>query len=115
VDDLRGLIPAVNDLNSCSGHLLLAWVMGPELFSSAPRMHMTGSHHESMVAVGRGEADYAAIDCVSLELEKRHRPEVTDKIRIIQFSPSFPGVKVNDKYKIHFTREKAVYVYSHIN
>ncbi len=55
LEDLRGLVPAVNDLNSCSGHLLLAWQLGPKLFADVPRLHMTGSHHASMLAVGNGQ------------------------------------------------------------
>ena len=59
----RTLKAAVNELGSCSGHLLLAWFLGPETFSevSARGLLLTGSHRASIAAVAEGKADFAAI------------------------------------------------------
>ena len=53
----------MNELGSCSGHLLLAWFLGPEVFSevAARGLLMTGSHPASITAVAEGNADFAAI------------------------------------------------------
>ena len=59
----RTLKAAVNELGSCSGHLLLAWFLGPETFSevAARGLLLTGSHRASIAAVAAGKADFAAI------------------------------------------------------
>ena len=59
----RTLRVAVNELGSCSGHLLLAWFLGPELFSevAARGITLTGSHRASVDAVAEEKADFAAI------------------------------------------------------
>ena len=59
----RTMRAAVNELGSCSGHLLLAWFLGPEAFSevAARGITLTGSHRASVAAVAEGMADFAAI------------------------------------------------------
>ena len=53
----------MNELGSCSGHLLLAWFLGAEAFSevAARGIALTGSHRASVAAVAEGRADFAAI------------------------------------------------------
>ena len=44
---------------------------------------ITGSHAASAAAVANGEADAAAIDCVTFALLQRHRPHVVAELRTI--------------------------------
>ena len=92
LEDLRGGTVAINEMSSCSGHLLLAWAMGPDLFGSLRREIYTGSHFNSVKAVAEGKVDLAAVDCVTLQLLQNHRPELTEKIRTVAYSPNFPGL-----------------------
>ena len=67
----RTLKAAVNDLGSCSGHLLVAWFLGPDVFSevAARGLLLTGSHRASTAAVAEAKADFAAIGLtISLSL-----------------------------------------------
>lgn len=68
LEDLRGSRCAVNELNSNSGMNLLraeisAIAGGREFFG---HIRLTGAHAASLEVVARGEADVAAIDCVTL-------------------------------------------------
>ena len=53
---------------------------------------VTGSHETSLTAISEGEADVAAIDCVSFALLQRGRPELTESVDVIARTPSSPGL-----------------------
>jgi ABC-type phosphate/phosphonate transport system substrate-binding protein len=90
--DLRGAVAAINEHTSHSGkHALLAHV-GTDLISE---MRVTGSHLESIAAVARGDADVAAIDCITHALAARYRPAALAGTRVFArtaFAPAPPYV-----------------------
>src|SRR4030095_4356053 len=52
----------------------------------------SGGHAESIVQLGRGEVDGAAIDCVSYALSRRCRPQEIAATRIIGRTREAPGL-----------------------
>ncbi|MGE0214041.1 MAG: phosphate/phosphite/phosphonate ABC transporter substrate-binding protein [Parvibaculaceae bacterium] len=91
---LRGATAAFNGDDSLSGHLALKAVFAPLARDGRffGRTVESGSHVRSMDMVAAGEADVAAIDCVSLALAKAHRPKVAEKLRAIAWSPLAPAL-----------------------
>lgn len=91
---LRGRVCAVNGWDSNSGMNLLrasvARIAGGGGFFGG--VVVTGSHAASLAAVAGDEADLAAIDCVTLALLQRHRPALTERIRILDWTSSCPGL-----------------------
>ncbi len=67
ISSLRGKRMAINSWDSCSGHLLPAATIGPEVYASTAEA-TTGSHLESCRKVANGEADFAGVDCVTFEM-----------------------------------------------
>jgi ABC-type phosphate/phosphonate transport system substrate-binding protein len=49
-------------------------------------------HEASLAAVSAGAADIAAIDCVSLALLQRGRPELCENVEAIAESPATPAL-----------------------
>ncbi len=92
--DLRGGVCALNDRDSNSGMNLLRAAIAPlaagERFFRACRE--TGSHVASIAAIAAGQADLAAIDCVTLALLKRHRPACLDGTRFLGWTAAAPGL-----------------------
>jgi ABC-type phosphate/phosphonate transport system substrate-binding protein len=88
----RGSVAAINDPTSNSGMNLfraaIAPIAGGESFFA--RAVTTGSHAASLRAVAEGDADLAAIDCVSFALIARAEPALAERIAIIARSPSSP-------------------------
>src|SRR5262245_37752292 len=94
IADLRGGVAAYNAQDSMSGHLALRCVVAPlsrqgRFFGRAVE---TGSHLSSMERVAGGEADVAAIDCVTYALASRFRPELVPRLRMIAWSPRAPAL-----------------------
>jgi ABC-type phosphate/phosphonate transport system substrate-binding protein len=91
--DFRGAVCAVNSWDSLSGWVALAAALPePRFFRAAL---VTGAHADSVAAVAAGEADIAAIDCVTYALLQRHRPAATAGLRVIgrtALAPSLPLV-----------------------
>jgi len=92
--DLRGRRCAVNELDSNSGSNLLRAAIAPlaehgRFFAS---VELTGGHLASLRAVAEGAADVAAIDCVSYAHIRRFNPELTVPVRILDWTPSSPGL-----------------------
>jgi ABC-type phosphate/phosphonate transport system substrate-binding protein len=85
--DLRGAVAAINEHTSHSGKRALLAHAG-DVFSA---MRVTGSHLESIAAVARGDADVAAIDCITHALVARHRPRALDGTRIFAETASAPA------------------------
>ncbi|MEM7196946.1 MAG: PhnD/SsuA/transferrin family substrate-binding protein [Pseudomonadota bacterium] len=53
---------------------------------------ISGAHKQSVAMVAHGEADWAAIDCVTLALMQRHNIKPIQDIMIIGFTPATPGL-----------------------
>jgi ABC-type phosphate/phosphonate transport system substrate-binding protein len=97
VRDLRGSNFAVNSPHSNTGmnlprRLFASVADGKRFFS---RVIVTGSHRASMEAVRSGDADAAAIDCVTFGLHAEYEPAAIRGLRILTHtepSPSIPFV-----------------------
>jgi len=104
--DFAGTRAAVNAMDSNSGMNLfraaIAPLAGGRTFFAEVRV--AGSHEASLEAIGAGEADIAAIDCVSFALLDRGRPELIRNVEIIArtpFSPGLPWIMSADLAKTH--------------
>lgn len=94
VDLLRGCRLAFNSPESMSGILGLARDLeaageGLAMFSS--RLE-TGGHRASALAVARGEADVAALDCRSWSLFRRFEPEAAKLIHVAGWTARRKGL-----------------------
>ncbi|WBO23749.1 phosphate/phosphite/phosphonate ABC transporter substrate-binding protein [Sphingomonas abietis] len=92
--ELRGRRAAVNAENSNTGMNLFRTMAAPlatdgRFFGS---VLITGSHHASIRAVAAGEADIAAIDCVTFAHLEREDPLSTRRLRTLAWSPPSPGL-----------------------
>ena len=90
--DLRGAICAVNGFNSYSGTGSLRALVAPlscdgRFFGG---VKVSGAHVRSIAMVRAGEADVAAIDCVTYALLRRYRPESLAGTRILQPTDPVP-------------------------
>jgi ABC-type phosphate/phosphonate transport system substrate-binding protein len=92
--DLRGTSFALSARDSNSGmnlpRLAIAALAGGTSFFS--RVIETGSHAESMARVATGEADAAAVDCVTHALLARYRPGFVAATRILTTTASSPSL-----------------------
>lgn len=91
---LRGRRAVVNDWGSHSGCSQLFGTVAPGerrdgVFES---VRVSGSHLRSLAWVRSGEADVAAIDCVTFALASRDRPETVEGLRIVGRSTLAPGL-----------------------
>lgn len=92
--DLRGACAAYNTADSMSGMLALKAVFAPLARDGRffGRVVCSGGHARSAEMVAQGTADVAAIDCVTYALLHRHRPGLTDELRIIADGPVAPSL-----------------------
>jgi len=92
--DLRGRVCAINGWTSHSGMNALRALVAPlnenGRFFAAVRV--SGGHVASLAMVAAGEADAAAIDCVTHALLARHRPQALAGTRILCRTASAPAV-----------------------
>jgi ABC-type phosphate/phosphonate transport system substrate-binding protein len=84
----------VNELDSNSGMNLLRAAVAPlaaggRFFESVV---VSGSHRRSVEMVASGEADVAAVDCVSLAHFRRLYPLVAGKLRVLSWTPASPSL-----------------------
>ena len=82
------------DLESHSGANALRALVAPlsrngRFFAS---VQISGTHLDSIAALTNGQADVAAIDCVTYSLLDRYRPSVLARTRQLCFTPLAPGV-----------------------
>ncbi len=94
--DLTGSVCAVNEPDSHSGMNSLRALLAP-LAGGKPffrRVVWTGAHRASLGLVARGEADVAAIDCVSLALFERAIPHLVAEVRAIDITAACPGLPI---------------------
>ena len=92
--DLRGLNAAINDRDSNSGTNLFRAAIAPlahggRFFSSVIE---TGGHLASIAAVVAGQADVAAIDCVTFGNTKRFEPARLEGLRVLAETEQGPGL-----------------------
>lgn len=92
LDDLKGKVFAFTDPDSNSGALVPRyWLFqknhSPESFFS--RFTYTYSHDNSILAVGKGLVDGAAVDGHQWEFYHSKNPSLTDKTRVIRKSEQF--------------------------
>ena len=101
LSETRGRICAINMGDSNTGMNLLraaiAKIGGQAPFYS--QIIETGAHRNSLAQVARGEAQIAAIDCVSFAHFTRLEPKLIEKIRVIgqtPLAPSLPFITSNE-------------------
>ncbi|MCP4874354.1 MAG: PhnD/SsuA/transferrin family substrate-binding protein [Gammaproteobacteria bacterium] len=87
-------IAVINDADSNSGmnvfrHAVAGLTTSTHFFSS---VRISGGHLHSLEAVADGNADIAAIDCVSYQLIEDQWPELTSRVRSIGFSAKTCGL-----------------------
>lgn len=92
--DLRGLRCAINMPDSWSGHQVLrlmdaASEIGGGILGD---VILSGGHRASIAMVARGDADFAAIDCVTYGLLSRHAPAAIAGVRVLDMTPAAPGL-----------------------
>ncbi|HSD35643.1 MAG TPA: PhnD/SsuA/transferrin family substrate-binding protein [Alphaproteobacteria bacterium] len=91
--DFAGSVAAINSEDSHSGFNILRWRAARE--PKRPffdRVVVTGGHVASLKAVRSGQADIAAIDCVTFALLERHRPDGIARLRIVEDTPAAPAL-----------------------
>lgn len=92
--DLRNRRCVVNEQDSNSGMNLLRAAVAP--LSASGRffesVRYSGSHRRSLEFVVAEEADVAAIDCVSFAHLQRIEPALTEKVRVLGWSPESPSL-----------------------
>jgi ABC-type phosphate/phosphonate transport system substrate-binding protein len=92
--DLRGQRCVLNDSTSNSGMNLLRAMVAP-LAKGAPffsSVVVSGSHRRSVELVACGQADLAAVDCVSWAHFRRYDPALTSTLRVLAWSPLSPSL-----------------------
>ena len=94
LSDLRNAVCVVNSHESHSGANALRALVAPlnrrgRFFS---RIVTSGSHPASVAMVARGEADVAAIDCVTYACLERYRPSRLQGTRRLCYTARAPGI-----------------------
>ena len=94
LSDLRDAVCVVNSHESHSGANALRALVAPlnrrgRFFS---RIVTSGSHPASVATVARGEADVAAIDCVTYACLDRYRPSRLEGTRRLCYTARAPGI-----------------------
>lgn len=94
LSDLRNAVCMVNSHESHSGANALRALVAPlsqrgRFFS---RIVTSGSHPASVATVARGEADVAAIDCVTYAHLHRYRPSLLEGTRRLCYTARAPGI-----------------------
>lgn len=91
LDESRTLNFAYNSKDSLSGFRCLSPLVGnPDDWFE--RSIKSGGHRNSALMVSQGEADIAAIDAMCWHLFKRVEPTSADKLQVLQWTPSLPGL-----------------------
>ena len=97
VSEMRGAVCVVNEHDSHSGMNALRALVAPasrdgRFFSE---VKISGAHAASVEMVANGDADVAAIDCVTYALLRRHRPAALAGVRKLgrtERAPALPYV-----------------------
>lgn len=90
----RGARAAVNERASNTGMNLFRAAIAPHAAGRAffGAVIESGSHAASARLVADGEADIAAIDCVSFAHLERYEPHVVDRLRTLGWTDAAPGL-----------------------
>ncbi|MDA1098886.1 MAG: PhnD/SsuA/transferrin family substrate-binding protein [Proteobacteria bacterium] len=94
LEDLRGGVCAINDWESQSGMNVLRYTIAPlardgRFFGDVT---VAGKHQWSIAMIARGEADIAAIDCVTHALMLRHDPASVAGTRVLAQTRAAPAL-----------------------
>lgn len=92
--DFRGATVGLTSWYSHSSYTALVATL-IEMHESLPffgHVHMTGRHLGSMAAVAEGEADCAAVDCVTWAHALAEEQSAVAKLRVIGMTPAAPGL-----------------------
>jgi ABC-type phosphate/phosphonate transport system substrate-binding protein len=92
--ELRGAVCAINTTDSHSGMNILRAELAP-FAPPAPffaDIRVTGGHLASLATIQKGEADVAAIDCVTFALLARVRPGAVAGLRILAWTQAAPAL-----------------------
>lgn len=94
IADLRGRTVTINDRMSNSGMNLLRHTVAPHAVDGRffGNVIESGGHVASLALVARGEADVAAIDCVTYGNLARFAPERVAGVRILAETAKTPGL-----------------------
>ena len=94
VADLRGQTAVINDWRSNSGMNLLRHLIAPHAIEGRffGRVIVSGGHVASIACVAAGEADVAAIDCVTYGNLARFAPELLAGVRVLAQSARTPSL-----------------------
>jgi ABC-type phosphate/phosphonate transport system substrate-binding protein len=92
--DLRGTHFAINGWDSNSGMNLPRRLFAPLAVNGRffETIVVTGSHLASLEAVASGQADAAAIDCVTFGFAARYRPTLIGRLRILAETAKVPAI-----------------------
>ncbi len=92
--DLRGLRLALNGPDSNTGMNLLRAEIAPIARTAAffGAVISTGSHAASAAAVAEGQADVAAIDCITWAHLQRLQSELTERLSVLAWTARSPGL-----------------------
>ena len=94
LEDIRGARCAVSSVGSWSGHHALRVLAAP-LCENAPFFRSavaSGGHAVSIAMVAAGEADLAAIDCVTFALMAEYAPHCVTGVRVLCQTRTAPGL-----------------------
>ena len=93
VEDLRDQVCVINGRESHSGMSALRAKVAPLSRNGRffAEIKVSGAHVESLAAVRRGEADIAAIDCITFALVERYRPAALDGVRVLGATAQAPS------------------------
>lgn len=94
LEQARGRIAAVNEFDSNSGMNALRHAVAPlardgRFFGA---LRHSGSHRASLAMVRQGEADLAAIDCVTMGYLRRERPDEVEGVSVLGYTAPSPGL-----------------------
>ncbi len=94
LEALRGKRAVINQQHSQSGMNALRYAVAPLAYEGRffGSVQESGAHLTSLEFVRRGDADVAAIDCVTFGLAQRHAPKWVAGIRVLHTSESTPGL-----------------------
>ena len=89
----RHRVAAYNSSDSQSGYRSLRDMVAPLVVNGQffARAIASGAHVDSLALLRSGQADIAAIDCISYAQFQRYQPEVLEGIRILGRTASAPG------------------------
>lgn len=92
--DFRGKTVVINSKTSQSGYNSLRALVAPLAVNGSffGTCLESGSHLQSLVHVGAGLADIAAIDCVTLAGIAKYQPEVLSGLTVIGQTDPYPGL-----------------------